>query len=354
MKSIEYLDQIPWFQDLPENVADLESAQRFAFQKNQVLMSRHGLAPWGVLLQGTAQWIVFCQDTGKVKVLAEISAGQFLGAEDLPVGAVAVATSAGDMLLMARNPGQPLPLSRFRPLSGRRRTPGNDLPFHAYHLDQSGPHRLALDVGAGVGRFTQLLAPYCERIVSIEPDPEARQMNVERMRALGHDDFAAVDAQGEALPFQDGEVDLVASRLAIHQFHSTASFAKEVARVLRIGGLLAVTDLIAPADPDAERLLNRIESARDADHGAIVSKQALLAQFGPAFKVVAEFDSVLRISLVAWLQQAGTPVEAISRLLDDIDASGSSERSALGILEGTPSGRLAFDSRRYSVILQRV
>ena len=99
-----------------------------------------------------------------------------------------------------------------------------------------GP-RSVLDLGAGDGRYLDLLAPLLPagaRLVACE----ISVLRARRIRAKG---FQVVVAQSEALPFKAGAFDLVSFMEVIEHTQSPAASLDETSRVLRPGGRLAVT-----------------------------------------------------------------------------------------------------------------
>jgi SAM-dependent methyltransferase len=122
--------------------------------------------------------------------------------------------------------------------------------------------KVAVDLGAGTGKFTGRLLATDADVVAIEP--------VDAMRARLVADFPAVDVRAgsaEALPLAAASVDAVACAQAFHWFANTAA-TRELARVIRPGGVLAlvwnvrdasvpwvraITDIIEPFEGDAPR-----------------------------------------------------------------------------------------------------
>jgi ubiquinone/menaquinone biosynthesis C-methylase UbiE len=85
-----------------------------------------------------------------------------------------------------------------------------------------------VDLAAGTGKLTRLLAASFDRVVAVEPD--------ERMRALAGD--GAVAGTAEAIPLPDASADAVFVGDAFHWFDAPLALA-EIARVLRPrGGLV--------------------------------------------------------------------------------------------------------------------
>lgn len=92
----------------------------------------------------------------------------------------------------------------------------------------------ALDLAAGTGKLTRLLSPRIGRVIAVEP---SRAMLGELRARL-----PAVDARvgsAEAIPMADDSVDAVFVGEAFHWFR-TAEACREIARVLRAGGGLAL------------------------------------------------------------------------------------------------------------------
>ncbi|MBV8933496.1 MAG: class I SAM-dependent methyltransferase [Kutzneria sp.] len=98
----------------------------------------------------------------------------------------------------------------------------------------ASPRQSAVEIGAGTGLFTRLLATVADSVLAVEPD--------ERMRAefLVRDPrVRVVDGTAEDIPAADDSVDAVYSVDSWHWFDPDRTFA-EIARVLRPGGSLAV------------------------------------------------------------------------------------------------------------------
>jgi SAM-dependent methyltransferase len=87
-----------------------------------------------------------------------------------------------------------------------------------------------LDLAAGTGKLTRLLAAHFDRVVAVEPDAALRALirNAETL-----------DGSAEQIPLPDGSVDGVFCGEAFHWFDAPAA-AAEIARVLRPGGSLVV------------------------------------------------------------------------------------------------------------------
>jgi ubiquinone/menaquinone biosynthesis C-methylase UbiE len=72
-------------------------------------------------------------------------------------------------------------------------------------------------------------------------------------------------AKAEALPFEDGDFELVTCRIAPHHFDSIPDFLNEVHRVLKPNGLFALVDNIVPEGSVGD-YVNAFERFRDPSH----------------------------------------------------------------------------------------
>ena len=95
-----------------------------------------------------------------------------------------------------------------------------------------------LDVGCGNGAFTEVLIAKCSPASVIGVDPSEGQLAFARGRAgTKGADFRVADAQ--ALPFPDKSFDAAAMALVIVFVPDPAKAARELARVVRPGGIAA-------------------------------------------------------------------------------------------------------------------
>jgi SAM-dependent methyltransferase len=97
-----------------------------------------------------------------------------------------------------------------------------------------GPGSRVIDLGAGTGKFSRMLAPTGARIIAIEP---VAGMRAEFARALPG--IKVLDGTAETIPAPDGSADAVTAAQAFHWFAGSQSLA-EIRRVLRPGGMLGL------------------------------------------------------------------------------------------------------------------
>ena len=95
-----------------------------------------------------------------------------------------------------------------------------------------------LDLGSGTGRFSGALARrFGARVVGVEPSDRMRSQAVE---ANDSPDIRYLPGTAEAIPCPDAHFDAAWLSLVVHHFASIPSACRELARVLRPGGLAFV------------------------------------------------------------------------------------------------------------------
>jgi SAM-dependent methyltransferase len=112
----------------------------------------------------------------------------------------------------------------------------------AYLLPHLAPTAHLLDVGCGPGTITADLAARTGRVTAVENAPEAldaARAEVSR-RGAGNVTFAVEDVQ--ALGFPDGTFDVVHAHQVLQHVADPVRALREMARVCRPGGAVAVRD----------------------------------------------------------------------------------------------------------------
>jgi SAM-dependent methyltransferase len=175
-----------------------------------------------------------------------------------------------------------------------------------------GPGATVLDLAAGTGKLTALLAPTGAHLIAVEP--------VQAMRAALAAKLPQVDCRpgtAEAIPLADAEVDAVVVAQAFHWFDAPRA-AAEIARVLRPGGGLAMlwnrrdesVDWVARLTAIGEAHAGAAPRYRSGQWGAAFDGSTLFApvehaqfrhvQVGDAAMVVAR---IVSISFIAALPE---------------------------------------------------
>ncbi len=156
-----------------------------------------------------------------------------------------------------------------------------------------------LDVAGGAGHVGRQLVQRGRFAVVVDLTRELLAAGV----AAGRRDVVFVEGDATALPFSDGQFDVVVSRFAFHHIDEPARAAAEMARVARPGGRVAVIDML-----DGGARHNELERLRDPSHTRALAREELLGVLGDVgvdASIVAERRQ--RMPAVPWLERAASP-----------------------------------------------
>lgn len=97
------------------------------------------------------------------------------------------------------------------------------------------------ELGCGTGPNLEALAPVASRVIGI--DREARMLDAARERVRGIANIELRQGGLEDLPLQDAEVDAALCVLVLHHVVDLPRAFQEMARAVRTGGRIAITDM---------------------------------------------------------------------------------------------------------------
>lgn len=106
------------------------------------------------------------------------------------------------------------------------------------------------DLGCGTGHLSLAVAPMVERVIAV--DSSAAMIRAGRARLAGFDTVEVRKGELEALPIEDGTLDLAFLVLVLPYVAEPGRVIAEAARALKRGGRLLVVDLM-PHDRDEYR-----------------------------------------------------------------------------------------------------
>lgn len=112
------------------------------------------------------------------------------------------------------------------------------------------PDAIVGDLGCGTGQMTATLAPCVARVIAVDASAEMLQAAQRRVAGAANVDLRRGNL--EALPIDDGRLDLALVTLVLHHVAEPAAALVEVARVVKPGGRLILVDM-RPHDRETYR-----------------------------------------------------------------------------------------------------
>jgi SAM-dependent methyltransferase len=191
---------------------------------------------------------------------------------------------------------------------------GRELELVVVFAAPRGSER-ALDIGAGAGHTALALAPHVRSVVVTDP-VEGMLAAARRMfEQAGVRNAEFMPAIAERLPFDNASFDIVTTRLAAHHFDDVPLAMREIARVLRPGGVFVFVDTLAPEDPQSAAFQDEVERLRDPTHRRIYTKADWMALVEKAGLTIDHADEVRKAHpFESWLERGGEEADTMQRV----------------------------------------
>ena len=179
----------------------------------------------------------------------------------------------------------------------------------AGHIGRARQDLTILDLGAGTGRFSVLLAEaFHARVVAVEP---SAKMRADAERGSAHPRIVYRDGAAGAIPAADGEFDFALLSMVIHHVPDLDACARELSRVVKRSGLVFIRNTFSgrlegirhyeffpAARAIDEARLPRVERVREAFEArgfATVALDTLEQHIDPS--LAAHYDRIARRAL---------------------------------------------------------
>ncbi|MBI3989821.1 MAG: methyltransferase domain-containing protein [candidate division NC10 bacterium] len=175
------------------------------------------------------------------------------------------------------------------------------LQWMADNLDLQ-PHFDVLDVAAGTGLLSRAMAPHVARVVALDLTPEMLLQGRSQAKHDGLTNIVFVQGLAEDLPYPNDSFNRVVSRFSIHHFEDPQIQVKEMVRVCRPGGKVAIIDLVSPDDGTLAATYNRLERLRDPSHTrALLAGELRSVMQTAGLEIVHTVSREVEVNVTRWM-----------------------------------------------------
>lgn len=127
-----------------------------------------------------------------------------------------------------------------------------------------GPDQVVGDLGCGTGQLSEVMAPFVERVVAV--DESAAMLKAARARLAALDNVELRAGSIEALPIEDGALDVAVLSLVLHYVAEPAQALAGIRRALNPrGGKLLLVDMLPHDRAEYRQTMGHVWLGFDAE-----------------------------------------------------------------------------------------
>ena len=170
------------------------------------------------------------------------------------------------------------------------------------------PDALVLDAGCGAGHTSLAFAARAKQVIACDFTPAMLEQVQQLAKEHGIDNIQTQLADVDCLPFPAKSFDLVATRYSAHHWQHPERALAQFHRLLKSGGALLISDIMAHEAYAQDTFLQALELLRDGSHVRdyrISEWRAMLARAHFSAEVLLQFD--LQLHFATWTRRMATP-----------------------------------------------
>lgn len=197
-----------------------------------------------------------------------------------------------------------------------------------------------IDVACGPGVISRAMAGRVGSVSGVDLTPAMVEEAERRARADGIDNVSFALGDATALDLADASFDGAITRLSLHHIPAPGRVVAEMARVVRPGGLVAVSDIVGDGDGEAAAWREEIERLRDPSHWVCRTPEQL-RRMGAMAGLVVEHEELVQVDIDFddWLAR-GSGGRAATPLVDELLAQRPEGAESFRVTSGEKGRRL--------------
>lgn len=209
------------------------------------------------------------------------------------------------------------------------------------------PEMSVLDVACGTGIMSRAVAPFVRSVIGVDVTPAM----LSQARALaeneGRFNVEFRESPAENTRFLPATVDVTLTRFSLHHFEKPIVQVREMARVTKNNGYVAIIDLVSPSESEMAARYNEYERLRDPSHTIALSRDSLEELIEAAgLRICHAKRTEVQVNVARWLDLTKPAIATAERIVSDMEAEieGCGPATGLSPSRGS-SGELIFQQQ---------